>query len=68
MVGSKKVKQQIQGIQEANKSCITFLEYLTNKYKFNGEELEDIEKLQYHLSDLNKNLGNVVNVIPGMMK
>ncbi|MGI2813674.1 hypothetical protein [Bacillus cytotoxicus] len=59
MIGSKRVKRQIEASVQAFESCNRFLAHLVDKYDFNEEEKEDLQKLQYQLKVLQKNLGRM---------
>ncbi|MEI5899727.1 hypothetical protein [Bacillus albus] len=58
MIGSKRVKRQVEGTLEAFESCVNQLRRLETKYKFTEEEKLTFYKFEYQVGNLTKELRN----------
>ncbi|PHB83010.1 hypothetical protein COE94_19465 [Bacillus toyonensis] len=56
MIGSKKVKRQVEGTIEAFKLCMNHIRRLDTKYEFTEEEKLEFYRFEYQLTNLSKEL------------
>ncbi|MGR5976220.1 hypothetical protein ACT7DE_19305 [Bacillus paranthracis] len=49
MIGSKRVKRQVEGTLQAFESCMSQIRRLDSKYKFTEQEKLELYKLEYQL-------------------
>ncbi|MGR6010087.1 hypothetical protein COK41_18225 [Bacillus cereus] len=61
MIGSKRVKRQVEGTLQAFDSCMSQIRMLDNKYKFTEQEKLELYKLEYQLKNLSKELSKDLN-------
>ncbi|PGD49294.1 hypothetical protein COM38_27015 [Bacillus toyonensis] len=61
MIGSKRVKRQVEGTIQAFESCVSQIRRLDNKYKFTEQEKLELYKLEYQLKNLSKELSKDLN-------
>ncbi|GAB6454482.1 MULTISPECIES: hypothetical protein [Bacillus cereus group] len=58
IVGSKKVKRQIESTLQAFESCMSHIRRLDKKYDFTEQEKLELYKFEYQLKNLSKELQN----------
>lgn len=58
MIGSKRVKRQIEGTLQAFNSCMSQIRQLEKKYNFTEEEKLTFYKFEYQVTNLSKELKN----------
>ncbi|MGM2788639.1 hypothetical protein [Bacillus cereus group sp. Bce018] len=56
MIGSKRVKRQVEGTLQAFESCMSQIRRLDKKYEFTEQEKLDLYKFEYQLRNLSKEL------------
>ncbi|MEC1984450.1 hypothetical protein P9F15_29520 [Bacillus cereus] len=56
MIGSKRVKRQVDATLQAFDSCMSQIRRLDIKYKFSEQEKLEFYKLEYQLKNLSKEL------------
>ncbi|HHB2124637.1 TPA: hypothetical protein ACOQ6D_005488 [Bacillus cereus] len=56
MIGSKRVKRQVEGTLQAFDLCMGQIRRLDTKYKFTEQEKLELYKLEYQLKNLSKEL------------
>ncbi len=61
MIGSKRVKRQVEGTLQAFESCMSQIRRLDRKYKFTEQEKLELYKLEYQLKNLGKELSKDLN-------
>ncbi|MCU5109810.1 hypothetical protein ABR763_27745 [Bacillus cereus] len=61
MIGSKRVKRQVEGTLQAFESCMGQIRRLDSKYKFTEQEKLELYKLEYQLKNLSKELSKDLN-------
>lgn len=61
MIGSKRVKRQVEGTLQAFESCMSQIRRLDSKYKFTEQEKSGLYKLEYQLKNLSKELSKDLN-------
>jgi len=61
VIGSKRVKRQVEGTLQAFESCMNQIRRLDSKYKFTEQEKLELYKLEYQLKNLSKELSKDLN-------
>lgn len=61
MIGSKRVKRQVEGTLEAFESCMSHIRNLDMKYEFTEQEKIELYKFEYQLKNLSKELSKDLN-------
>ncbi|MEG7916968.1 hypothetical protein J0796_27795 [Bacillus paranthracis] len=56
MIGSKRVKRQVEGTIEAFESCMSHIRRLDTKYEFTEQEKLELYRFEYQLKNLSKEL------------
>lgn len=61
MIGSKRVKRQVEGTLQAFESCMSQIRKLDNKYEFTEQEKLELDRFEYRLKNLCEELSKGLN-------
>ncbi|OWT47719.1 hypothetical protein [Bacillus sp. K2I17] len=61
MIGSKRVKRQVEGTLQAFESCMSQIRRLDKKYEFTEQEKLELDRFEYQLKNLSEELSKDMN-------